>query len=515
MAHTIMKSLALTLSVGALGALALDKKPLRTEVVLAHFAEDLGWVSQFIGKANTDIKIYSKAAELPHIAGVQAMPLPNVGRESHTFLHHIAHNYDKLADWTVFSQAVAPSWGYLIGGSASGHLNDKVSFEDYLQPFPEGRDTKFVMTASSQFPSGAQSTRLGIVKQGLPQEGGDFCPKQGADGWTDWWFTPDHPHLRSGDMLHFYHKYISLDENEGQPLTLSFSQGARFAASRARIQVRPRSYYARLLAVVSKHVSPQEGYWMEAAWYDVLHPESMQHQTEVCSLPKVGDHMTLGPYAVHSIRQQLIKASGDDCTDCDSIDVDRRLYGAGDFTIKPTVNQTILRAGGVATLVVSDPDKFVVDANAKAGVQKGLAKKAGVADASVMVMLSTFESRRLLGRQLATKKVKVDYVIEFVGGTTEADTLLATLLAIDTTALATEIMTQIETASGSKTTYTVTVETFTAPTAISILDSKGTVVDVKPKVAAPAAGTAAGGSISKADISMASILLVLLAQVLA
>jgi len=258
---------------------------------------------------------------------------------------------------------------------------------------------------------------------------------------------------------------------------------------------------------------------MEAAWYDVLHPESMQHQTDVCALPKVGDHMTLGPYAVHSIRQQLVKASGDDCTDCDSIDVDRRLYGAGDFTIKPTGNQTILRAGGVATLIVSDPDKFVLDANAKTGVQKGLAKKAGMADASVMVMLSTFSSRRLLGRQLATKKVKVDYVIEFVvtsgGGTTDADKLLATLMAIDTTALATEIMTQIEVASGSKTTYMVTVETFTAPTAISILDSTGAVVDVKPKVVAPPAGTAAGGSISKADISMASILLVLLAQVLA
>eukprot|EP00446_Apocalathium_sp_SHHI-4_P086035 CAMPEP_0177469978 /NCGR_PEP_ID=MMETSP0369-20130122/19946_1 /TAXON_ID=447022 ORGANISM="Scrippsiella hangoei-like, Strain SHHI-4" /NCGR_SAMPLE_ID=MMETSP0369 /ASSEMBLY_ACC=CAM_ASM_000364 /LENGTH=500 /DNA_ID=CAMNT_0018944387 /DNA_START=88 /DNA_END=1590 /DNA_ORIENTATION=+ len=500
-----MKSLALTLSVGALGALALDKKPLRTEVVLAHFAEDLGWVSQFIGKANTDIKIYSKAAELPHIAGVQAMPLPNVGRESHTFLHHIAHNYDKLADWTVFSQAVAPSWGYLIGGSANGHLSDKVSFEDYLQPFPEGRDSKFVMSASSQFPSGAQSTRLGMVKQGLLQESGDFCPKQGADGWTDWWFTPDHPHLRSGDMLEFYHKYISLDKNEGKPMTMSFSQGARFAASRARIQARPRAYYARLLAALSKQMSPQEGYWMEASWYDVLHPESMQYKTDLCALPQVRDIMTLGPYAFDSIRQQLIKSAGADCTDCDDIDVDRRLYGAGDFKIQPTGDEVVL--------------KFVEDANATVGVQKGISKKAGVSDNAVMVTMSVINvtSRRLLGRQLAVQKVKVDYIIEYMvsskeGGKTESDKLLAALKAMDSSALAAEILTQIEIASGTPNKYTVTVESFTAPTAISVLNAQGKVEEVT--VTDVARGTA-GGSILKSDISMATFLMVFLAQFLA
>jgi len=519
MAHTIMKSLALTLSVGALGALALDQKPLRTEVVLAHFAEDLGWVSQFIGKPNTDIKIYSKAAELPHIAGVQAMPLPNVGRESHTFLHHIAHNYDKLADWTVFSQAVAPSWGYLIGGSANGHLSDKVSFEDYLQPFPEGRDSKFVMSASSQFPSGAQSTRLGMVKQGLPQESGDFCPKQGADGWTDWWFTPDHPHLRSGDMLEFYHKYISLDENEGEPMTMSFSQGSRFAASRARIQARPRAYYARLLAALSKHMSPQEGYWMEASWYDVLHPESLQYKTDLCALPQVRGIMTLGPYVIDSIRQQLIKSAGADCTDCDAIDVDRRLYGAGDFKIQPKGDEVVLKTAGSAIIAVAEPTKFVADANATVGVQKGISKKAGVSDKDVMVTLSVTTSRRLLGRQLATQKVKVDYIIEYMvsskeGGKTESDKLLAALKAIGPTALAAEIMTQIDLVSGKPNSYTVTVESFTAPTAISVLKSTGEVVEVKVTVVAPGTSTA-NDSILQSDISMATFLMVLLAQFLA
>jgi len=237
-----MRHLTVALSLGSLGKCTAHANSLKSEIVLAHHGEDLSWVSQYTGKPNLDVTIYSKADDMPEIAGAASQPLPNVGRESHSFLHHIVSNYHRLADWTLFSQATPPSWGYLVGESANGHLNDNVSFDDYLRPFPEGRDSMFVMTAATQFPQAAQATRLGIVAQGLPSEGAEVCPKQGDDGWTDWWLTPDHPHLRGGDMLDFYHRYISLDKNEGEPLTLSFAQGARFAVSRARIQKRPRSY---------------------------------------------------------------------------------------------------------------------------------------------------------------------------------------------------------------------------------------------------------------------------------
>mmetsp|Transcript_88783 Transcript_88783/g.240151 ORF Transcript_88783/g.240151 Transcript_88783/m.240151 type:complete len:360 (+) Transcript_88783:143-1222(+) len=318
-----MSRVALVLSLGSIGAWAVDGKALRTEVVLAHYEEDMTWVSQYTGKKNLDVTIYSKAAELPEIAGVVTLPLANFGRESQTFLHHIVSNYEELADWTVFSQAAPPTWGYLIGDSSNGHMHDKVSFDDYMRPFPEGRDSFFVMNSATQFPQAAQLNRLGIVVQGLPDEGPEMCPKQGTDGWTDWWFLPDHPHLRSGDMLEFYHKYIALDENDGKPLTLSFAQGARFAVSRARIQARPRHYYARLLVALSKRISPQEGYWMEAAWYDVFHPESLQSKSPLCQLPVATEVMTLGPYVAEHIHQRLAMAGADDSIDGDYL---RRLY---------------------------------------------------------------------------------------------------------------------------------------------------------------------------------------------
>jgi len=201
----------------------------------------------------------------------------------------------------------------------------------------------FVMTAATQFPQAAQATRLGIVTQGLPSEGAEVCPKQGDDGWTDWWLTPDHPHLRGGDMLDFYHRYISLDKNEGEPLTLSFAQGARFAVSRARIQKRPRNYYSRLLALLAKDVNPQEGFWMEAAWYDVFHPDSLQSKTPLCLLPVAREAiMSLGPYVFDSVRQRVNKAAGDACSDC-AAQVDARrlyygMYGVSSTTVTTTAS---------------------------------------------------------------------------------------------------------------------------------------------------------------------------------
>mmetsp|Transcript_16802 Transcript_16802/g.46495 ORF Transcript_16802/g.46495 Transcript_16802/m.46495 type:complete len:158 (-) Transcript_16802:115-588(-) len=124
-------------------------------------------------------------------------------------------------------------------------------------------------------------------------------------------------------MLEFYHKYIALDENDGKPLTLSFAQGARFAVSRTRIQARPRNYYARLLVALSKRISPQEGYWMEAAWYDVFHPESLQSKSPLCQLPVATEVMTLGPYVAEHIHQRLAMAGADDSIDGDYL---RRLY---------------------------------------------------------------------------------------------------------------------------------------------------------------------------------------------
>merc|ERR550537_214069 len=92
------------------------------EVVLARYDEAVDWADEYLDRAT--ITVYDKSKN----PAPDSIRLPNVGRESHTFLHHIVDRYDSLADWTVFSQAIKPTWGYHGTGLRSGHLSDTATF---------------------------------------------------------------------------------------------------------------------------------------------------------------------------------------------------------------------------------------------------------------------------------------------------------------------------------------------------------------------------------------------------
>ena len=69
------------------------------ELVVAHYHENLNWLRRV--PATIKKTIYSKAEippEIPHIT------LPNIGREAHTYLHHLVSRYESLADYTIFCQ---------------------------------------------------------------------------------------------------------------------------------------------------------------------------------------------------------------------------------------------------------------------------------------------------------------------------------------------------------------------------------------------------------------------------
>lgn len=72
------------------------------ELVVARFKEDISWAQKF-----ENVTVYNKGKSLKDEKQdfkCQEIPLPNVGRESQTYLHHIVTRYDTLADVTVFAQ---------------------------------------------------------------------------------------------------------------------------------------------------------------------------------------------------------------------------------------------------------------------------------------------------------------------------------------------------------------------------------------------------------------------------
>jgi len=279
----------------------------KVEVVVARFREDPSWTSKY-ASPNVSFTIYNKGPAL--IEQVRAVPLPNVGRESHTYLWHIVQNYDKLAPWTVFTQGSEPAWGYRNGDPSSGHLTDKIDFKDYLVPHRNGGDSFFAISGVTHLPSGMQATRLGMLSDKFEELSNSICPEGGAKGWGAWWLEPEHPHHAHGKrMLDFYHRFVAEDSSE-ESVTLGFVQGARFAMSRARIHARPLEFYKALLQKVSASESPLEGYFLEGSWVDVFFPERLQTASKLCTYPELPEDRAMSLEEMYEDTAQRLAALG-------------------------------------------------------------------------------------------------------------------------------------------------------------------------------------------------------------
>jgi len=262
------------------------------EVVLAQFDEDVTWSKQF-EKVRT---VYCKGGADQCVEG--SLPLPNVGREGHTFLHHIVTNYDKLSAWTVFSQAGEPTEGYRGHAHGGGHMLTGATFNDYLL-HPQRSTTEdpgafFLITSKVHLPTMQHSMRTtykiveGQQVAGLkalpPMCPAHNAPKLSGDRWGPYgqvqWlrsFVSQKCGLEEaslGDaMLSFWDNFVQLPRPPAD--VAHFAQGARFAASRARIHQRPKAFYEKLLALVSKESDPCMNYLYEWVWYYIIGmPES-------------------------------------------------------------------------------------------------------------------------------------------------------------------------------------------------------------------------------------------------
>ena len=74
---------------------------IQKSIVIARYKEDLSWIDSIPSDYNVIIydKSPANSKKIPN-----AIKLPNVGREAHTYLRYIVDNYNSLPDVTVFAQ---------------------------------------------------------------------------------------------------------------------------------------------------------------------------------------------------------------------------------------------------------------------------------------------------------------------------------------------------------------------------------------------------------------------------
>ncbi|KAG8525584.1 uncharacterized protein KY384_009228 [Bacidia gigantensis] len=211
------------------------------EIVVAHYNEDLSWLDGAI-KACT---IYSKGGDKnapthPH------QKLPNIGREGHTYLHHIVHNYDTLTEVTIFLQ-----------GRIDDHVS--ISLAELIKRSLTTKDGQ-VMT----FPF--RELELFDLWDGFPWE---LYPC-----WSKW---NSMECLRAPMTPGQYWQHFFPNKDMKIPAFIGFQPGALFAVHKSTIQQYPHSFYEKLLNELflgdMAHINPETGHFWERFWLAMWNPK--------------------------------------------------------------------------------------------------------------------------------------------------------------------------------------------------------------------------------------------------
>lgn len=197
-------------------------------IVVARYQEDVDWVNDlkyiFI---NTRIQpfIYNKGTPLEHYP-LSYISLSNVGRESHTYLYHIIHNYDNLSDLVFFTQ-----------GNPFDHSPE---FLDIMNQIIDSQED----FSPSPFPDFQPLSRTILTSN-----------------------VANCPHHKGLPLKRVYQQIA--DKNV-ESLAIRFSPGALFSVTREAIRRHPREYYEKLIKMVDYDINPIEGFCFERLWGEIF-----------------------------------------------------------------------------------------------------------------------------------------------------------------------------------------------------------------------------------------------------
>lgn len=267
----------------------MDETTIRSvDLVLARYKESVDWVGQMQQQDPLFRTIvYTKGPSPAQLVGLdrartEAIQLPNLGLEAHTYMRHIVDNYDRLADKTVFTQAQIPSPGFFGHTGGGGHLLPKADFvRDYLAPTVGGI---CIPTVATDVELTHIAFRRALVD---PWHGGaesletpwthmpPVCPATGTDAWLG--FGPFHWSTGYLYALHssqpdqaptfkaFWERYL-LKELGPPPDTIMFASGGIFSATKEQILAHPKSFYEALLAASSNARNSMTAYYLELVY---------------------------------------------------------------------------------------------------------------------------------------------------------------------------------------------------------------------------------------------------------
>lgn len=209
-------------------------------IVVARYNESIDWLWPEMQHSI----VYNKGSAL----GIpNEVPLPNVGRESHTYLTYVIEHYHQLPDIVVFTQA---------------RIRDHCFCEeiDYVRQLRDQASVNGKSDAS--------------VKKGTHPNGcwrPDWNRTVDARGNEHWYHGPtENPGVYFNDRPIVFQDWFTQHIQPEYPLPTSIYENAIFAVRREYITRHPLEDYRRLLHLVSYHRNPIEGHFFERSWYYIF-----------------------------------------------------------------------------------------------------------------------------------------------------------------------------------------------------------------------------------------------------
>ena len=213
------------------------------DLVISAYKEDLEWLNH-IPATFRQVYIYNKGPGM--ISGVdipyKEIKLKNIGRCDHTYLYHIIHNYDTLADVTIFAT-----------GSTYALSHKRNKFRFTLTKTLETRNTVFYADryenvkedlynfTMESYPASYANNNIGVNSTKMIQANIRPFGK---------WYDEHFPNLD----IH----------------AVTFS--GVFSVSKEHIHHRDTDYYINLIGDFPFHPNPEVGHYFERAWIAIFDP---------------------------------------------------------------------------------------------------------------------------------------------------------------------------------------------------------------------------------------------------
>lgn len=226
------------------------------DMVIARYKEPLAWLTKYQNFPFRNIYIYNKydadskksSKDLGCILGGKEcikVDLKNEGRCDHTYLYHIVHNYDTLADVTVFTKGSSDMWRetkrlkFTVKKVFETH-NTVMSVEEVptaIHIYAAGFSMDKYRSSHPLNYNGLANTETMTLKPASPRPFGK-------------WFQARFPGINVFKAVF----------------------AGVFAVSKQHIHQHPISYYKNLIKELEGHPNPEVGHYFERSWLAVFYP---------------------------------------------------------------------------------------------------------------------------------------------------------------------------------------------------------------------------------------------------